>query len=165
MPKFRKTIVYVLGGTGVLFAIFWLTRPAAPADYFSTGKIDGVWGKEMPIGIDLEALRQGQRQYTAYCGTCHDSTAAGYNRGFPNALESRMRAMPEGEVFHVITHGKNLMWGYQNKISAVDRWKIVAYQRALQRTEREGRKIPIAEAMVEEVEVLKQKSPRAPGAR
>jgi mono/diheme cytochrome c family protein len=40
--------------------------------------------------------------------------------------------MADGEIFNTITHGKNTMMGYGDRIQVQDRWAIVAYMRALQ---------------------------------
>jgi mono/diheme cytochrome c family protein len=41
--------------------------------------------------------------------------------------------MPDGEIFHTITYGKNLMGAYGSTVNPRDRWAIIAYLRALQR--------------------------------
>ena len=43
-------------------------------------------------------------------------------------------AQPDGELFNTITHGKATMFPYGSQISIEDRWAIVAYVRALQRS-------------------------------
>jgi len=40
--------------------------------------------------------------------------------------------MPDGQMFHTITHGLNLMQSYAAQIAVEDRWAIIAYVRALQ---------------------------------
>jgi mono/diheme cytochrome c family protein len=40
----------------------------------------------------------------------------------------------DGEIFNVITHGRRSMPQYRFQITERDRWAIVAYVRALQRT-------------------------------
>ena len=40
--------------------------------------------------------------------------------------------MGDGELFYVITNGRNLMGPYASQIPVEDRWAIVAYVRALQ---------------------------------
>ena len=47
--------------------------------------------------------------------------------------DDRLRAMTEGEIFNTITHGKNTMMSYADKLAPDDRWAVVAYVRALQR--------------------------------
>ena len=43
--------------------------------------------------------------------------------------------MPDGEIFNTITHGKNTMLGYGDRIQVIDRWAIIAYLRALQKSQ------------------------------
>jgi hypothetical protein len=43
-----------------------------------------------------------------------------------------MVSMTDGELFYVITHGRNLMGSYDSTVTTEDRWAIVAYLRALQ---------------------------------
>ena len=48
-------------------------------------------------------------------------------------LQSPMyRAYPQGQIFDVITNGKNTMMPYGDKLSPEERWAVVAYLRALQ---------------------------------
>jgi len=42
--------------------------------------------------------------------------------------------MTDGEIFNTITYGKNLMGPYGPNITIADRWAIVAYVRALERS-------------------------------
>ena len=56
-------------------------------------------------------------------------------RGFsrpPSLLEPRLREMPPGHFFEVITNGFGAMSDYAAQIPVADRWAIVAYIRALQ---------------------------------
>ena len=46
--------------------------------------------------------------------------------------DPRIVAMSDGEVFHVVTHGRKTMGPYASQIEIEDRWAIVAYVRALQ---------------------------------
>src|SRR5262249_43750602 len=41
---------------------------------------------------------------------------------------------PDGQIFNTITYGKNLMGAYGGLVPVEDRWAIVAYVRALQRS-------------------------------
>jgi len=44
--------------------------------------------------------------------------------------------MADGEIFNTITNGKNTMLAYGPNITVADRWAIIAYLRALQRSQR-----------------------------
>jgi hypothetical protein len=46
--------------------------------------------------------------------------------------------MSDGEIFNTITNGKNTMMAYGPNIIVADRWAIIAYLRALQRSQRAG---------------------------
>jgi mono/diheme cytochrome c family protein len=77
--------------------------------------------------------------FNAYCSVCHGRTGAGdgmvVRRGFtrPPALdEARLREMPPGHFFDIITNGFGAMPDHAAQIRVEDRWAIVAYIRALQ---------------------------------
>jgi hypothetical protein len=46
--------------------------------------------------------------------------------------DDRLRDMPEGEFFDIITNGKNLMYGLGERVKPEERWAIILYVRALQ---------------------------------
>jgi hypothetical protein len=46
--------------------------------------------------------------------------------------------MADGEIFNTITNGKNTMMAYGPNIMVADRWAIIAYLRALQRSQGAG---------------------------
>jgi hypothetical protein len=51
-----------------------------------------------------------------------------------NYHDPRIVRMADGELFNTITLGKNLMASYASQVSVMDRWAIIAYLRALERT-------------------------------
>ena len=94
-----------------------------------------------PLKIDAELLAHGQRRFNTYCSPCHDRTGQG--RGVvgqraiwipTNLQEPRVKDMNDGEIFNVITYGRRSMPSYRFQVVDRDRWAIVAYVRALQRT-------------------------------
>ena len=55
----------------------------------------------------------------------------------PSYHDARLRTIAEGEIFNTITNGsanKNML-PYADKLSPEDRWAVIAYVRALQRTQ------------------------------
>ncbi|MBC7929123.1 MAG: cytochrome c, partial [Rubrivivax sp.] len=93
--------------------------------------------------IDEVALKRGQERYNIYCGICHGATGEGdgmiVRRGYrkpPSYFEDRLqeRVTPAAHFFDVITNGWGAMPSYAEQIPAEDRWKIIAYIRALQLT-------------------------------
>lgn len=93
----------------------------------------------IPVTVDRDLLERGRERYDIYCSVCHGGTGAGdgmiVRRGFkkPPALsEQRLRDMPAGYFYDVITNGFGLMSSYAKQVPMKDRWAIVAYVRALQ---------------------------------
>jgi mono/diheme cytochrome c family protein len=53
----------------------------------------------------------------------------------PSFHDDRLRAVGDGHLFDVITNGVRTMPAYARQIPVADRWSIVAYLRALQRSQ------------------------------
>lgn len=94
------------------------------------------------ISVDRKLLERGRDRYTIYCAVCHSAVGDGngmtkrYGMGAtPSYHDDRLRNMPDGELFHVITSGRNTMLPYADRLSPDDRWAVVAYVRALQRAQ------------------------------
>ncbi len=92
------------------------------------------------LTIDARFMERGRERYTIYCAPCHGALGdgQGVTRGYGMATtatyqDDRIRNMPEGEIFNTITHGKNTMLAYGDKLSPRDRWAVIAYVRALER--------------------------------
>jgi mono/diheme cytochrome c family protein len=94
---------------------------------------------EFPIPVTKELVDRGQERYNIYCIVCHGPVGAGdgmiVRRGFsqpPTYHDDRLRNAPVGHFFDVMTNGWGKMNSYSDKLSAADRWAVVAYIRALQ---------------------------------
>ena len=106
---------------------------------FFTGKMSGATVKEMPFQITDKDLDRGQERFNIFCTPCHDMTGTGkgmvVQRGYrqpPSFHDPRLRAADPGYIFDVITNGFGAMPDYRTQIDPRDRWRIVAYVRALQ---------------------------------
>jgi mono/diheme cytochrome c family protein len=104
-----------------------------------TGKSFGVAVKDMPFAITEADLNRGQERFNIYCAPCHDQTGSGrgmvVQRGYrqpPSFHIERLKQADPGYVFDVITNGFGVMPDYKAQINARDRWRIVAYLKALQ---------------------------------
>jgi mono/diheme cytochrome c family protein len=104
-----------------------------------TGKAFGAPVKEMPFAITAADLDRGQERFNIYCTPCHDQTGNGrgmvVQRGYrqpPSFHIERLKQAEPGYVFDVITNGFGAMPDYKAQIAARDRWRIVAYVKALQ---------------------------------
>ncbi len=106
---------------------------------FYTGKDGDQPAAVMPFPVTGEVLARGQERFNIYCTPCHDRTGAGngmiVQRGFkrPTSFHTdRLRAIPVGYIYQVISNGFATMPSYAAQIPPHDRWAIVAYIRALQ---------------------------------
>jgi mono/diheme cytochrome c family protein len=107
---------------------------------------DGKDAARFPWPITEAALARGQLEYGIVCANCHGADGYGkgmiVRRGFPappSLHEPRLRAAPPGHYFDVITHGYGVMYPYASIIDVNDRWAIIAYIRALQRSQQASR--------------------------
>lgn len=107
-----------------------------------------------PLDSSAAMISEGKILYDTYCDHCHGATGTGdgkvaagvtveepgmgqvqkgtYN-GVANLKGDALKNISEGHIFHVITHGKGLMWPHGSQISAEDRWKISMYVKTLQK--------------------------------
>ncbi|MDQ3650486.1 MAG: cytochrome c [Acidobacteriota bacterium] len=98
-----------------------------------------------PIQITEEVLLRGQERFNAYCSMCHGATGLGdgmvVRRGFrrpPSLHEDRLQTgdASAAHYFNVITNGWGSMPAYADLVPVEDRWRIIAYIRALQLSQR-----------------------------
>lgn len=107
-----------------------------------TGLANGAPSTTFPFRITQEVLLRGQERYNIYCSPCHGIDGYGdgmiVNRGFtppPSFHDDRLRNVPPGYIFQVISNGFGAMYSYGDRIPVDDRWAIIAYIRALQRSQ------------------------------
>jgi mono/diheme cytochrome c family protein len=111
--------------------------------YLYTGKFNGQDGTVFPFAITAADLQRGKERFEIYCTPCHSPLGDGrgmvVRRGFqqpPTYHDDRLRNAPIGHFFDVISNGFGAMPDYRSQIPDVnDRWRIVAYIRALQLSE------------------------------
>jgi mono/diheme cytochrome c family protein len=115
---------------------------SAGTDYFNTGKMGDQWGTGIPLKVTPELLERGRQRFNITCAMCHGQTGAGNGivkqYGLVTVVslqDERIRKMSDGEIFNTITNGKNTMMAYGPNILVADRWAIIAYLRALQRSQ------------------------------
>ena len=111
-------------------------------DYYNTGKMGNQWGTGLPVEVTPALMQRGHERFNITCAMCHGATAAGNGIAKQHGLttvvslqDDRIRKMADGEIFDTITHGKNTMMAYGPNITVNDRWAIIAYLRALQRSQ------------------------------
>lgn len=132
---------YTTGGNNNKLAKTPGAFSAAP-DYYNTGKIGDFYGKGLPVEVTPELLQRGRERFTINCAVCHGATGLGNGIvsqyglvGVANFQDARLRTMPDGQIFNTITNGKNTMGAYGSNVTVEDRWAIISYLRALQRSQ------------------------------
>ncbi|MCG3138023.1 MAG: hypothetical protein HJJLKODD_01879 [Phycisphaerae bacterium] len=122
--------------------------------HYYAGKVKREWATTFPMPVTESFLIRGQERYGIYCAPCHG--LAGYGNGAVAARadqlqingaegmnwvpplsyhEQQVRERPVGHLFNTITNGIRTMPAYGPQIPVDDRWAIVAYVRALQRSQ------------------------------
>jgi mono/diheme cytochrome c family protein len=134
---------YYASGASNNRAVAGVSGFSSLTSYYETGKIGEVWGDGIPFAsITPAVMERGRQRFEINCAICHGADAAGdgviksYGLATIATLQDdRIRAMPDGEIFNTITHGKNTMNAYGPVVAVEDRWCIIAYLRALQRSQ------------------------------
>lgn len=134
-------------------------NPLSPSDFFADGRserpiVDNTVAhgsiaddalfvpkdsNAFPLPLTEELMDRGQDRYVIFCSPCHGLQGDGNGmitlRGMkhpPTYHQDRLRNVPTGYIFDVITNGFGAMNGYSAQLAPRDRWAIVAYVRALQ---------------------------------
>jgi mono/diheme cytochrome c family protein len=106
------------------------------------------WINTLPIEANEENMKLGETKFHTYCSACHGY--AGYGDGLvhkraealaqgywipPTSMHiDRVTSQPVGQIFHTITKGQGKMPGYAASMNAKERWAVVLYVKALQRS-------------------------------
>jgi mono/diheme cytochrome c family protein len=116
------------------------------------GRVNGEPATTFPFEITRAVLDRGRQRFEIHCSPCHDRAGTGQGivveRGLkrpPSLHVERLRQAAPGYVFDVITRGFGSMYDLSDRIVPEDRWAIVAYVRALQRS-RNARLEDVSEA-------------------
>jgi hypothetical protein len=118
-----------------------IARGQLPGDAaLETGKsAGGAFVAASPVAADEALLARGADRSPSYRQPSHDERGEGKGILFERAKvptanlhDERIRKLPDGELFDVITNGKGLMAAYRQQVPVHDRWAIVAYVRSLQ---------------------------------
>jgi mono/diheme cytochrome c family protein len=152
-PKFRAQ------QADPMFADGRAMRPPVPGtiargdlrldDAYFRGERGGEWITAFPVPLDARLVQRGQERFGIYCTPCHGW--AGYGDGIvarradrlqegtwtpPASLHTDLvRSRPVGQLFNTISNGVRAMPAYGPQIPVADRWAIVAFVRALQRSQ------------------------------
>lgn len=126
------------------------TGPTPPAGPPAAGIDENQnWIEEIPVTVDERLMARGQQKYEVFCAPCHG--LGGYGDGtvnqralalkastwvpVPSLHTTQTRRRADGYIYGAITMGVRKMPAYGSQISPEDRWAIVLYVRALQRSQ------------------------------
>ncbi|MGE3800394.1 MAG: cytochrome c [Candidatus Kapaibacterium sp.] len=99
-----------------------------------------------PMEVTEQVMLRGRERYNIFCSPCHGKTGQGDGmiiqrskggRGLktpPAFTDARLVSSPAGYFYDVITNGFGQMYSYASRVKPADRWAIVAYIRALQKS-------------------------------
>jgi mono/diheme cytochrome c family protein len=120
-------------------------------DHFYRGKVGGDWARTFPAQVELseETMARGKQRFGIYCTPCHgqaglgdgmvhkraDALAQGGWIQPSNMTQEYLRNMAVGELFNTISNGIRNMPAYGPQIPPEDRWAIIMYVRALQKSQ------------------------------
>jgi mono/diheme cytochrome c family protein len=114
-------------------------------------QIVDAWATTFParFEVDEAAMERGRERYNIYCQPCHGQS--GYGTGMidkrakkltdaqwtpPTSLHlPHIVTQPHGQLFNTISNGIRSMQPYASQIPEADRWAIILYVRALQRSQ------------------------------
>jgi mono/diheme cytochrome c family protein len=106
---------------------------------FFTGKNGATEVDALPFALTADVLDRGEQRFNIYCTPCHGPTGRAdgmiVRRGYrqpPSFHIDRLRQVPIGHFYDVMTNGFGAMPDYKAQIAPRDRWAIAAYVRALQ---------------------------------
>jgi mono/diheme cytochrome c family protein len=107
------------------------------------GLIGDQYVSTLPVPTTRALLDRGRNRFETFCAACHGIDGSGESivahnmelRRPPPLVTEPVRAFPVGRVFQVISAGYGLMPSYAAELSVHERWAVVAYLRALQRSQ------------------------------
>ena len=136
----QKSTFFANGAASRTLVANTVARGQLRADeHLYTGKVNGQTATEFPMPVTEAVMARGQERFNVYCSPCHGRTGLGdgmvVQRGFrkpPSYHDERLRNVPVGYFFDVMTNGFGAMQDYSAQVGVTDRWAIAAYIRALQ---------------------------------
>lgn len=123
-------------------------RTTANAPFQLGRDASGAFVGTVPVPVTMAVLERGRERYTIYCSPCHGNAGdgkgivmvgnGGQGYGYvpaPTYHSETLRGVPDGYIYNVITNGVRNMPSYAHEMPPADRWAVVSYVRALQRSQ------------------------------
>jgi mono/diheme cytochrome c family protein len=91
-----------------------------------------------PVPFSAAVVKSGESLYKKYCIHCHGEKGDGQGplavaqkiTGVPS-YTGTIKDLPEGKMFHSITHGKGIMGSHAGQLNKLERWQVIHYILAL----------------------------------
>lgn len=116
-----------------------VARDHLPASFANSADAAGLVN---PLPATREVMERGRQGYNTYCAVCHGEAGTGvprlssaYGAKPANLQSDQFQKYSDGQLYGVITVGKNAMPSYAYGLTEEERWAVVRYMRALQRAE------------------------------
>lgn len=123
-------------------------RTLATAPFQLGRTASGAFVPTVPVPVTMALLERGQERFGIYCSPCHGNAGdgkgivmvgnGGTGYGYvpaPSYHTDMLRDVPDGYIYEVITNGVRNMPSYAHVMPPADRWAVVSYIRALQRSQ------------------------------
>ncbi|WP_373047313.1 c-type cytochrome [Vulgatibacter sp.] len=106
------------------------------------GLVDGEPVETIPLQLTADLLERGRKQYGVFCAPCHGADGSGETVVADNMPlvkpvsfhSPTIRAKPPGHLYRVVSEGYGMMPRYAYQLDIEERWAVVAYMQALQRS-------------------------------
>ncbi len=150
--------------SSTFFADGMASRPPVPGtvargkakldDGYYTGRVNGVLVTKIPVNQAMADLKlktykdlilRGKERFEIYCTPCHGQLGDGKGmiaqrglalRRIPASYHTpRLRSLPDGHLFEVMSQGYGVMYSYASRVETADRWAIASYIRVLQKSQ------------------------------
>jgi mono/diheme cytochrome c family protein len=118
-----------------------IPRGFMPLHYEATTEEAERAGLELsnPVAPTPRTAAEGRQLFETFCVVCHGPRGEGDGPLIPRIpnppsyTSSRVRDMPAGRIFHVITFGSGRMPAYASQVPQRERWLIAAHVQTLQK--------------------------------
>jgi mono/diheme cytochrome c family protein len=109
--------------------------------YLYGKNIDDSFVETLPVEATYQLIQAGQKKYDIFCSSCHGPAGDGNGVTKPYGVlatsyhDERLRGVEDGYLYDVISNGKGLMYGLKDRMTPEERWAVVLYVRALQKSQ------------------------------
>ncbi|MCB9016840.1 MAG: c-type cytochrome [Lentimicrobiaceae bacterium] len=115
-----------------------ISREVMPYAYPATieGRAQAAAELVNPLEVNADNLNRGKELFTTFCIGCHGEKGNGEGHLFTSGryaikpaslISDKMMSAPEGDIYHVISVGYNVMGAHGHMIRPDDRWKIAMF--------------------------------------